>query len=129
MAASLFRTTPPAQLNALQALRQNALYARQKNEGTSRSCRAITVVRYFVNNVSSTRYPRPLLANRTRPFRGNNSSVGTFMRAGARPHGDFSPSRRFVSFEKCFIAPIARSFFPLRFTPHRFAPADEKRSS
>lgn len=50
--------------------------------------RAIAVVRCFVNNVSSTRYPFPLSllrdANWTRPFRGNNSSEGTFMRAGAR---------------------------------------------
>lgn len=50
---SLFRATA-LQLNALQ---QNALYARQKNEGTDRAYRAIVVVRCFVNNVFSTRYP------------------------------------------------------------------------
>ena len=50
---SLFRATA-LQLNALQ---QNALYARQKNEGTGRAYRAIMVVRCFVNNVFSARYP------------------------------------------------------------------------
>lgn len=96
------------------------------------------MVRCFVNNVSSTRYPFPLSllrdANWTRPFRGNNSSEGTFMRAGARllsspflPLRDFfrvaSPlPRRFARTHALKNVLSRRSFPPPRF-------ADEKRSS
>lgn len=96
------------------------------------------MVRCFVNNVSSTRYPFPLSllrdVNWTRPFRGNNSSEGTFMRAGARllsspflPLRDFfrvaSPlPRRFARTHALKNVLSRRSFPPPRF-------ADEKRSS
>lgn len=98
------------------------------------------MVRCFVNNVSSTRYPPPLplplplplrVANWTRPFRGNNSSGGNiYARRCALPLSPlplrFFPRRQpsalcaHARFEKCFIAPI----FP---APSIFA--DEKRSS
>lgn len=152
MCISLSSTPPPSSLPPPPAyctapVRRNALHARQRekknDEGNASRCykyiyRAIAVVRCFVNNVSSTRYPFPLSllrdANWTRPFRGNNSSEGTFMRAGARllsspflPLRDFfrvaSPlPRRFARTHALKNVLSRRSFPPPRF-------ADEKRSS
>lgn len=106
---SLFRATA-LQLNALQ---QNALYARQKNEGTGRAYRAIMVVRCFVNNVFSARYPSSNgLQTGYDHFVAIIHRRWTFMRAGARPLYDFfrvactRASPCFTRFEKCFIAPI-----------------------
>lgn len=106
---SLFRATA-LQLNALQ---QNALYARQKNEGTGRAYRAIMVVRCFVNNVFSTRYPSSNgLQTGYDHFAAIIHRRRTFMRAGAHPLYDFfrvactRASPCFTRFEKCFIAPI-----------------------
>lgn len=106
---SLFRATA-LQLNALQ---QNALYARQKNEGTGRAYRAIMVVRCFVNNVFSARYPSSNgLQTGYDHFVAIIHRRWTFMRAGAHPLYDFfrvactRASPCFTRFEKCFIAPI-----------------------
>lgn len=119
--------SPPLPLNALH---RNALQARQKKKWRGNASRCYIPRHRCGQMLCKQRVqhaiPSPLLrdANWTRPFRGNNSSAGTFMRAGARPPPRFFPRRQPPAL--CTHAlknVLSRRSFP----PPRFA--DEKRSS